>query len=88
MLVAEEEHKRHWVVELVHLLEVRNLIEIAYVEHGEVLDTVRDPYGSAGQVCKEGAGGGQKLTVEDFILAHAVGVPIASEAYDYQAFFF
>ena len=44
MLVAEEEHERHRIVELVHLLEVRNLIEIADVEHGEILDTVRDPY--------------------------------------------
>ncbi len=44
VLVAEEEHERHRIVELVHLLEVRNLIEIAYVEHGEILNTVRDPY--------------------------------------------
>ena len=49
MLVAEKEHERHWIVELVHLLEVRHLIEIAYVEHGKILDAVGDPYGNASQ---------------------------------------
>lgn len=42
MLVAEEEHKSHRVVEFVHLFEVRHLIEITDIEHGEVLDTVGD----------------------------------------------
>lgn len=44
MFVAEEEHQRHGVVELVHLLEVGDLIEITDVEDGEVLDAVGDPF--------------------------------------------
>lgn len=35
VLVAEEEHDRHRVVELVHLFEVRNFVEVAEVDHGE-----------------------------------------------------
>lgn len=54
MLVAEKEHERDWIVELVHLLEVWHLIEIAYVEHGKILDTVGDPYGSAKQKVSKG----------------------------------
>lgn len=69
MLVAEEEHQRHAVVEFVHLLEVRYLVEIADVDDGEVLDSVGD-------------------AVEHFILAHAVGVPVAAKADDYETFFF
>ncbi len=42
MLVAEEEHQRHWVIELVHLLEVGDLVQVADVEDGEVFDAVGD----------------------------------------------
>ena len=42
MLVAEEEHQRDGVVELVHLLEVGDLVEVADVDDGEVLDPVGD----------------------------------------------
>jgi hypothetical protein len=42
VLVAEEEHDSHRIVELVHLLEVGYLIEIADVDDGEVLDAVGD----------------------------------------------
>lgn len=49
MLVAEEEHESHWIVQLVHLLEVWNLIEITHVEDGKVLDAVRDPYAASGK---------------------------------------
>ena len=99
MLVAEKEHERHRIVKLVHLLEIRHLIEIADVEHGKVLDTVGDPYGGASQKSKqrtvtqqegqrEGEEASQALTVEHFILAHTVGIPVTSEAYHHQAFFF
>ena len=43
MLVAEEEHQRDGVVQLVHLLEVRHLVQVADVQHREVLDPVGDP---------------------------------------------
>lgn len=55
MLVPEEEHDCHGIVELVHLLEVGDLVEIADVDDGEVFDFIGD-------------------TVEDLVLAHAVGV--------------
>lgn len=44
MFVSEEEHERHWVVEFVHLLEVRHLIEIAHVENCKVFDSVGDSF--------------------------------------------
>jgi hypothetical protein len=69
VLVAEEEHHRHRVVELVHLLEIRDLVEVADVDDGKVLDAVGD-------------------LVEDFVLPHAVWVPVAAEAdYDQAVFF-
>jgi hypothetical protein len=69
VLVAEEEHHRDRVVQLVHLLEIGHLVQVADVDDGEVLDAVRD-------------------LVEDFVLAHAVWVPVAPEADHYQAVFF
>ncbi len=69
MLVAEKEHERDWVIELVHLLEIGDLVQIADVEDGEVLDTVGDP-------------------VEDFILAHTVGIPVTAKTNDNKTFFF
>lgn len=50
MLVAEEEHQRHRVVELVHLLEVGDLVQVADVEDGEVFDPVGDSCVSGGLV--------------------------------------
>jgi hypothetical protein len=69
VFVAEEEHHGHRVVELVHLFEVGDLVEVADVDDGEVLDAVGD-------------------FVEDFVLAHAVWVPVAAEADYHQAVFF
>ena len=43
MLIAEEEHQRHRIVEFVHLLEVGYLVQIADVEDGEILHAVGDP---------------------------------------------
>ena len=43
MLIAKEKHKRDRVVELVHLLEVGDLIQIADIEDSEILDAVGDP---------------------------------------------
>ncbi len=40
VLVAEEEHNGARVVELVHSVEVRDLIDIAEVNGGEILDLV------------------------------------------------
>jgi len=42
MLVSKEEHECDGIVEFVHLLEVRNLIEIADVDDGKVLDSICD----------------------------------------------
>jgi len=42
VFVAEEEHDGHWIVELVHLVEVGHLIEITDVDNSEVLDAVGD----------------------------------------------
>ena len=69
MLIPEEEHQSHRIIQLVHLLEVRDLIEIADVEHGEIFDTVGD-------------------AVEDFVLTHAVGVPVSAEADADETLFF
>ena len=51
----------------IHLTEVLDLIQIADVNNGEVLDPICD-------------------TIEDFILAHAIRVPVSAEANDCQAF--
>ena len=40
VLVAEEEHKRDGIVKFVHLFEVRNLVEVANINNGEILNTV------------------------------------------------
>ena len=52
---------------VIHLLQARDLVEIAHIDDGKVLDSIGD-------------------TVEDFILSHTVGIPVATEADDDQAF--
>lgn len=42
VLVSEEEHERARVVELVHLVEVGHLVDVAEVDGGEVADLVGD----------------------------------------------
>ena len=42
VFVAEEEHDRAGVVKLVHLVEVRNLVDVTDVDDGEGLDFVCD----------------------------------------------
>ena len=42
VFIPEEEHERDGIIELIHLLKVRDLIEIADVDDGEVLDAVGD----------------------------------------------
>ena len=42
VLITEEEHESDWVVELVHLLEVWHLVEVANIDDGKVLDAVGD----------------------------------------------
>lgn len=66
VLVAEEEHEGAWVVELVHLVKVGHLVDVAQIDDGKVADLVGD-------------------LVEDFILAHAVWVPVSAEADDDEA---
>lgn len=68
MLIAEEKHDRHGIVELVHLVEVGDLVDVADVDYGEVLDAVGD-------------------AEEDFVLSHAVGIPVAAEADYHEALF-
>lgn len=69
MFVSEEEHESDWVVEFVHLLEVGDLIKVADVDDGKILDAIGD-------------------LVEDFILTHAVGVPVTAKADDNKALVF
>ncbi len=64
MFIPKEKHQRNRIIQLIHLLEIRHLIQITDVKHGEILDSIRD-------------------AVEDFVLTHAVGVPVAPEA-DYD----
>lgn len=45
MFVSKEEHEGNGIVEFVHLLEVGDLIEVADVDNGEVLDTIGDAWG-------------------------------------------
>lgn len=42
VLVAEEEHDGDGVVQLVHLVEVGDLVDVTDVDDGEVLDAVGD----------------------------------------------
>lgn len=63
VFVSEEEHEGAWVVELVHLVEVGDLVDVAEVDDGVVADLVGD-------------------LVEDFVLAHAVGIPVTTESDD------
>jgi hypothetical protein len=42
VFVAKEEHDGHRVVELVHLLKVGHLVQVAEVDDGEVLDALSD----------------------------------------------
>lgn len=61
VFVAEEPHDGTGIVELVHLVEIGDLVNVAKVDNAEVLDALGD-------------------LVEDLILPHAVGVPVAAEA--------
>lgn len=61
MFIPIEEHDRHGVIDLIHLVEVLHLVNVANVDHREILDPVGD-------------------LVENFVLQHAVGVVVASEA--------
>ena len=40
MLVSEEEHDGHWIIQLVHALEIRNFIQVADVDNRKILDSV------------------------------------------------
>lgn len=42
VLVAEEEHEGDGIIEFIHLLKIGNLVEVADVDDGEVLNTVGD----------------------------------------------
>ncbi|KAH3660218.1 hypothetical protein OGAPHI_007423 [Ogataea philodendri] len=43
VLVAVEEHHRHRVVQLVHLVEVGNLVDVAQIDNGKLADLGRNP---------------------------------------------
>ncbi|CAN7949868.1 unnamed protein product, partial [Ixodes pacificus] len=66
VLVAEEEHDRAWVVQFVHLVEVRHLRDVHQVDGGKVLDL-------HGTNLLDDA-------VEDLVHLHAGGVPVVAEA--------
>lgn len=61
VFVSEEEHEGDGVVEFVHLLEVGDLIEIADVDDGEVLDTVGDAWETLAEVLGRGCKAKGKL---------------------------
>lgn len=42
MLVSKKEHDRHRIIQLIHLLEVRHLVQITDVYDSEILDTFGD----------------------------------------------
>jgi len=42
MLVPKEKHNRYRVVQFIHLLEVGDLVEIAHIDDGKVLDSIGD----------------------------------------------
>lgn len=42
MFIAEEEHDGTWIVELVHLVEIRDFVDINEIEDGKVLALVCD----------------------------------------------
>lgn len=86
MLVSKEEHESDWVVELVHLLEVWDLVEVADVDNGEVLDAIGNAcYMLENSYC---ALNSCQRTVENLVLAHAVRVPVAAESDDDKALLF
>jgi hypothetical protein len=69
VFVAKEEHEGDGIVEFVHLFEVRDLIEVAYVDDRKVFDSIGD-------------------LIENFVLAHAVRVPVTAEPDYHEAFVF
>ena len=52
VFVAEEEHDGHRVVELVHLVEVGNLVDIAEVDDGKVFDLVGDAWEGVSRITR------------------------------------
>ena len=44
MLIPEEEHDGHRVIQLVHLVEIGNLINVAQIDDGEIFDLVSNTY--------------------------------------------
>lgn len=42
MLVPEEEHDGHRVVKLVHLLKIRDLVNVAEIDDGKVFHAIGD----------------------------------------------
>ncbi len=45
MFIPKEEHHRNRIVQFIHLIKVRNLVDVAEVDDGEVFDLVGDAYG-------------------------------------------
>ena len=43
MFIPEKKHQRNRIIQLIHLLEIRHLIQIADVKHRKVFDSVGDP---------------------------------------------
>lgn len=64
MFIPKKEHDGNRVIQLIHFVEIRHLVDIAQVHHSKVLDLVGD-------------------AVENLVLAHAVGIPVATET-DYH----
>jgi hypothetical protein len=58
------------------------LIEIADVDDGKVFNTVGDAFAGLAEAGDLGKG---VLTIENFILSHAIRIPITTEADDDQS---
>ncbi len=70
----------------VHLLEIGDLVEITDVDDGKILHTVGDACDNLAEEPKKGRG--RRLTIEDFVLSHAIRIPITTEADDDQSLVF
>ena len=44
MLIPEEEHDGYRVIQLVHLIEIGNLINVTQVDDGEIFDLISNTY--------------------------------------------
>ena len=86
VLIPEEEHKGHWVVQLVHLFEVGYLIKVANIDDGKILDTICDTC-AVKSTLKVSKHGESIRTIQNFILPHTVRIVVPPKSNDDKSFF-